>query len=447
MKHKSFLLSLIFACSFSLSVFSQVYDIELITSFMEAVRPISDKDEGILSLNEVRSEKIDLILKEKLPFFYLPSTVSVVVKCVQGDCVNGRGIVNYPMVGVRYEGFFRNGYPDSTGVVTIASGQQLNTFMKKGEMVGWQSFNIKEETFSPLEVYALHGRISEVKNMFWNEKNMIYTGKVNSRLKPNDKNGLARGSNFEAVVYLDYEGNLKEYAGKVNYGKFLYEGPLTTDMRFKSGGSFTHKEVGFKATPRIATDESGRVYYDLVTLEQGDSMYIGETNMNFLPHGRGLLRINNSEVNSGNWRNGMLVDSTGTYYAFQNKPDSLTIQEKMIEKLNFYAGLNKWNSCMYKGSPLNYFYLSAKKTMYTNPSIYIFNTSAEKLNICIRPQIDGYNQACFDIPPSFEISDTSELQLVKNAYAKIKVKLPTLHDLYTFHVSGAMPEEYYILVK
>ncbi|MEL7020089.1 MAG: hypothetical protein AAGK47_00645, partial [Bacteroidota bacterium] len=84
----------------------------------------------------------------------LSSTTALLAQCVQGDCINGRGIYNYPS-GAHYNGDFRNGeihgvgvcyysdgsnyrgnwknrYPDGHGIKTYADGSKYKGLWKKG---------------------------------------------------------------------------------------------------------------------------------------------------------------------------------------------------------------------------------------------------------------------------------------------------------------------------
>ncbi len=64
--------------------------------------------------------------------------------CVEGDCLNGRGVYQWGN-GATFDGQFVDGVPDGEGIFLTADKQKFNVVYKDGEPVKTTAYSEKEE--------------------------------------------------------------------------------------------------------------------------------------------------------------------------------------------------------------------------------------------------------------------------------------------------------------
>lgn len=65
-------------------------------------------------------------------------------KCLEGDCKDGKGVIEYPFTG-RYSGEFRNGNRHGTGTMKWDSGEMINGDGSKNEGI-WEDDKLVKGT-------------------------------------------------------------------------------------------------------------------------------------------------------------------------------------------------------------------------------------------------------------------------------------------------------------
>lgn len=437
----------------SIAAIAQQEDMEFITDFINSIAPISSTDEG--PLQEDRKVQTGWIMEGNRLFFFLPGSQSASVKCVSGDCNNGEGIAEYPSVQARYEGFFKDSYPDSTGIVTNKNGIRLNTTMDMGEMTGWQMFELDTRPYESLGFNAFAARINDVKNMYWPTYQAYYTGRVNGLLKPNNAdNSYVTTKKFKGRIgYLRDDGTVSTFIGELDYNDFyVFDGKLTPDFKMIRG-KFVNKVNGMSIEPKFAEDGSGKIYYHHVTIRKGDTIYVGQTNQKFQPHGEGYFMVKGTDIEmNGKFDHGVFIDPYQKHEeAFASKQTSNAVRQAMVSSIDKMLGVSGFRGYLYKGSPAGLFQLKATNFLESTPEIYVFNLSETPQDLCMKSVKDGLKgrmqpETCFKLAPTFHLSG-NEVTLNKAGVHKITLSNVEVNQTYNVTINGAAAGTYYIVVK
>jgi hypothetical protein len=427
-------------------LFAQHEGGEFIYKYVTSISPITMTDEG--DMRAERQYKIDWI-KKGYPCFFLPSSKSNSARCISGDCINGKGIVEYPSIKARYEGWFKASYPDSLGVLINRKGIRLNTFMEKGSMKGMQNFDLNTRTIDPLGFSSSVGNIDYVKNIYWPKYDLYYSGGVNKKITPRSKKeNFVRGERFRGKVgYFNNDGSVSTFIGEYDYNQqYIFEGKLSSKFKFLSG-KFIDKNNGTIIEPKFAKDGSGEIYYLYVKITKGDTIYVGQTNKDFIPHGQGVYQIKGTNVDiAGNFENGKYIDP-------YKKQKEILVQKqfiednryKIIKAINKHYGVDGYRGYLYKGIPNGWFSIKANNSIEANPYILIFNLSSSDKHVCLKPAIKHFRKICVDLPPYFNYSN-GKININPKGIKKIGIELPRLNETFNITVNGAS-NSFYVIVK
>lgn len=99
-------------------------------------------------------------MKKLILIFLLCPALLFAGKCVEGDCQNGTGYVEY-LDGSKYEGQFKNGLPHGKGVLYEFHTWCHEGTFKKGHMHGWVTSHNAETGRMYKRLYRMGVRVKK----------------------------------------------------------------------------------------------------------------------------------------------------------------------------------------------------------------------------------------------------------------------------------------------
>lgn len=337
--------------------------------------------------------------------------------CVSGDCDNGSGtLMLKPDLG-KYVGEFVNSLPHGKGYIVNAVNDTLHTEFSEGQLNGQQWIRgVKGNRVFLTSTWMYPSR---VENMYWPDYDAFYSGSINPRLeayRDDKRNSRLVSKHYDLrVVYSDSRERVVGFKGKIFDKKrgFYVDSHLDLNLRPVPESSATITFPTKTDTVYTQTNENG---FDTwwVRVKYQNGVYQGETDENWLPHGKGVLVLDGEKISAEKWVHGKKMDGTREFFNTYAKNDSeyellvAALYKRLRQDYPFarYMGFAK-NEIEFKAGPWGYASIMFINTTQEDKTIRLdikdgfLRTWDALIKLKIKPNGDPtmYNKKFKDLTP------------------------------------------------
>jgi hypothetical protein len=231
-------------------------------------------------------------------------------ECIKGFCINNDGILEISKGKIYYLGNFSGQLPHGQGVLYFVNKGFLRGEFYKGKISEVEFLGTQGQGAA---LKGSLGFLAKATNWYSSKYQAFYTGSINNNVKMvtnNYKNKLVSPF-LDLTLRQDESTNaIKSFFGKIKYNDGnIVEGNFNGNLKFDDGDVKITTPAGQVISGVINKGEIDR--YDVKVIE-GNTIYKGEVDENFKPHGRGIMVVDGKQLDNDSWVHGKAAGNPST---------------------------------------------------------------------------------------------------------------------------------------
>ena len=285
--------------------------------------------------------------------FIVPESSLTGYRCVKGGCRDGDGILEIDRKNIYYLGQFADKKAHGEGVLYFVDNGFLKGTFRKGFL---QAVTFIGTKLQLAQLTADSGALRTASNWYHKDYDAMYTGAINNQVGFSENNYKNRLSSPYMDLTLRQElngrvtslfGTLKDAQGNI------YESDFTPDLKPADGKFKWTRPSGEIIQSKMVNGEMQRFN---VVIKDGKTVYFGEVDEEWRPHGKGFAAIDGKRLPHERWNHGKPATTSNS----SNDSEVLSYREKVLGTMTELCRKEGWSKIKYCKVPEgNYIELNA----------------------------------------------------------------------------------------
>ncbi len=272
--------------------------------------------------------------------FIIPESSLTGYRCVKGGCKDGDGILEIDRKNIYYLGQFADKKAHGEGVLYFVDNGFLKGTFRKGFLQAMTFIGTKLQLAN---LTADSGALRTASNWYHENYDAMYSGAINNKFEfaeNNYKNKLV-SPYMDLTLRQELNGNVTSLFGTLKDAQGnVYESDFTPDLKPADGKFKWTRPSGETIESKMVNGEMQRFN---VIIKSDKTVYFGEVDQEWRPHGWGFATVDGKRLENENWEHGK---PAGTQQS-GNSSGTLSYRDKVMGTMQALCHKEGWSKIKY----------------------------------------------------------------------------------------------------